>query len=184
MADLLLRQYSRIKGEKGKGFRYSDIKKVYTIVIFEKSSRPFYEQARSYIHRGRTKFDTGLVLDILQEYCLVALDVFREIPYAEHKWEEEAWLGLLATETVEEALILAEQYPWMVEIYKEMADYMKRPEEVLNMFSEALQILDRNTTQYMIEVQQEQIEEQKEKLLAAEQEIKRLQKLLDEKEES
>lgn len=27
-------------------------------------------------------FDTGLDLELLQEFCLIALDVFREIPYA------------------------------------------------------------------------------------------------------
>ena len=27
-------------------------------------------------------FDTGLDLEFLQEFCLIALDVFREIPYA------------------------------------------------------------------------------------------------------
>lgn len=193
-ADLLLRQYSRVKGKRGKCFRYSDIKKVYTIVIFEKSSRTFHEKEKIYIHRGRTEFDTGLKLEFLQEYCLVALDVFREIPYAEHTKEREAWLGLLATETIEEALLLAERFPWTIDIYKEMADYMKRPKEVLNMFSEALRILDRNTTQYMIEVQQEQIEEQKqqieeqkqqiEMLLAEKQELERLYKCLAKKEES
>ena len=62
------------------------------------------------------------------------------------------------------------------------------------MFSEALRILDRNTTQYMIEVQQEQIEEQKqqieeqkqqiEMLLAEKQELERLYKCLAKKEES
>lgn len=35
-ADLLLRQYKRVKGEKKKEFTYKDIKKVYTIILFEK----------------------------------------------------------------------------------------------------------------------------------------------------
>lgn len=33
-SDLVLRQYSRIKGEKGQRFKYNDMKKVYTVVIF------------------------------------------------------------------------------------------------------------------------------------------------------
>ncbi len=37
-ADLLLRQYKRVKGEKGKSFSYQNIKSVYTFVLFEKSS--------------------------------------------------------------------------------------------------------------------------------------------------
>ena len=35
-ADLLLRQYKRVRGIKGKRFSYRDIKQVYTIVLFEK----------------------------------------------------------------------------------------------------------------------------------------------------
>ena len=37
-ADLLLRQYTRVKREKGKAFSYRDLQKVYTIVFFEKST--------------------------------------------------------------------------------------------------------------------------------------------------
>ena len=36
-ADLLLRQYKRVKGAKGKKFSYRDMKPVYTIVFFENS---------------------------------------------------------------------------------------------------------------------------------------------------
>ena len=40
-ADLLLRQYKRVRGDKGSEFSYKDIKKVYTIVFFEKSPKEF-----------------------------------------------------------------------------------------------------------------------------------------------
>lgn len=45
-----------------------------------------------------------------------------------------------------------------------MAALRRNPEEVLNMYSEALRILDRNTVRYMIEEQQKEIEELKKKL--------------------
>ena len=38
-ADLLLRQYTRVKGEKGSTFTYQDLKTVYTIVMFENSPK-------------------------------------------------------------------------------------------------------------------------------------------------
>lgn len=38
-ADLLLRQYKRLREEKGKSFTYKDVKNVYTIVLFEKVRR-------------------------------------------------------------------------------------------------------------------------------------------------
>lgn len=38
---MLLRQYKRVRRELGKKFHYRDIKKVYTIVLFEKSNSVF-----------------------------------------------------------------------------------------------------------------------------------------------
>ena len=177
-ADLLMRQYSRIKGEKGKTFKYNDIKKVYTIVIFERSREVFHQTPNHYIHKGKTVFNTGLKLELLQEYCLVALDVFKKIPYAKDRGEQTAWLSLLATESVDEALEVAKRYPWLVEIYKEMTDYMSRPEEVLNMFSEALHILDRNTVRYMIEEQQAEIDAGKREIEEGKKEIASNKKMI------
>ena len=71
-ADLLLRQYSRVKEQKGKKFTYSDLKKVYTIIIFEQSpaeiSRKEYKD--TYVHHGTTIFDTGIEMNMLQDYYL------------------------------------------------------------------------------------------------------------------
>ena len=159
-ADLLLRQYNRVKGERGKEFKYNDIKKVYTIILYEKSTSEFHMIPDKYVHIGKTVFDTGLPLKLLQEYCLVALDVFREIPYSKDRSERNAWIGLLATESVDAAELLIRDYPWLAEIYEEIAGYMRNPEEVLTMFSDALKILDNNTVQYMIEEQAQKLEEQ------------------------
>lgn len=124
-ADLLLRQYNRVKGERGKEFKYNDIKKVYTIILYEKSTSEFHM-----------------------------------IPYSKDRSERNAWIGLLATESVDAAELLIRDYPWLAEIYEEIAGYMRNPEEVLTMFSDALKILDNNTVQYMIEEQAQKLEEQ------------------------
>ena len=158
-ADLVLRQYSRVKGARGNFFKYGDLKKVYTIVIFEKSTEIFHEKGMSYLHRGRTVFDTGLRMELLQEYCLVALDVFREKPYPKDRSEQTAWIAFLATDSLRQAEELSVEYPWLEEIYAEMAEYLHKPEEVLNMYSEALKIMDQNTVQYMIELQQQKLDE-------------------------
>ena len=56
--------------------------------------------------------------DLQQEYYyLAALDVYRKIPYSKGKEERNGWIGLLATENVEEAERLVEEYPWLEEIY-------------------------------------------------------------------
>ena len=64
-----------------------------------------------------------------------------------------SWRAQMEQEFMAEAEKLMEEYPWLKEIYQEMAAYMSEPKEVLNMFSEALKIMDRNTVQYMIEEQ-------------------------------
>lgn len=81
-ADLVMRQYARVKGVKGKMFTYRDIKKVYVIVLFEKSAKIFHKRSPAYLHHGKTVFDTGLNLELLEEYFLIALDVFRKFPYS------------------------------------------------------------------------------------------------------
>lgn len=50
-ADLLLRQYKRVRGKKGRKFHYSDIRRVYTIILFEHRVREFHEFPNNYIHR-------------------------------------------------------------------------------------------------------------------------------------
>lgn len=94
-ADLLLRQYSRVKGERGKEFTYKDLKKVYTIVLFEESPLSFRADSlmHKYRHFGKVTFDTGLEMDLLQEYFLIALDVFGENKYAEDSNTLHAWLS-------------------------------------------------------------------------------------------
>ena len=77
-ADLLLRQYKRVRGEKGKAFSYKDIKKVYTIVLYEKSPRQFSAFPDNYVHHFSHVSDTGLQMDLLQEYVFVALDIFKK----------------------------------------------------------------------------------------------------------
>ena len=166
-ADLLLRQYARVKGERGRAFTYRDIKKVYVIVIFEKSTGEFHDVPEEYLHHGKIRFNTGLSMEFLQEYFLVALDVFREIPYPKDRSQRTAWLSLLATEDLKDAEKVVGEYPWLEEIYEEIAMLRQRPEEVLGMFSEALRILDQNTLKYMIEELQKEMKEQKEQLETA-----------------
>ena len=48
-------------------------------------------------------------------------------------------------------------------MYQDIANFRKQPEEVIGMFSEALQILDRNTTKYMIDTMKQSIEDLKQK---------------------
>lgn len=163
-ADLLLRQYTRLKSLDN--FRYSDLKKVYTIILFEKSTSAFHDKHLNgeYFHHGKTVFNTGLQLELLQEYFLISLDVFRENGYAKKEDDLTIWLSLLSTETMDEAERLIRKYPWLEAIFEEMSGYVYKPEEVLSMFSDALKIMDKNTVRYMMDEMQEELSETKSKL--------------------
>lgn len=160
-ADLLMRQYMRVRGNaERKSFSYKDIKKVYVIVLFEKSTSLFHQFPGICLHHGKTVFDSGLNMELLQEYYLIALDVFQKIPYSEgEKSEQRAWLSLLTTENLEDAERLIEDYPWLKEIYQEIAMLRRKPEEVLGMWSEALRMLDENTLKYYVEELEEKLQQ-------------------------
>ena len=97
-ADLLLRQYKRVRGIKGKRFSYRDIKQVYTIVLFEKSPTEFQKFSNNYIHRFMQKSDTGVNINLLQEYLFIPLDIFKKNQQNENRSVKienrlEAWLA-------------------------------------------------------------------------------------------
>ena len=178
-SDLLMREYSRLK--KDKNFKYSDMKKVYTIVLYEKTEGDFKDPMLhgAYIHHGKNRFDTNLKLNLLQEYFLIALDVFCQNGYTDDKNSNaleteliathnnipetgfatndlsmdslEGWLSILTAETMADVEHVIRCYPWSEPIFREMSAYVNNPEEVILMFSEALKIADRNTVKYMIE---------------------------------
>ncbi len=162
-SDMVMRQYERIKSAKGKNFSYKDLKKVYTIVLMENSRRELKTVSEHYIHRGRCEFDSGLKLDLLQEFYFISLDVFLDIMDnrgREAKVSElEAWLYFIGSDKVEHIQRVITSYPWFAEMYEEIGEFRRHPEEAIRMFSDALKILDENTVRYMIDEMKQEIEE-------------------------
>ena len=104
------------------------------------------------------KFDTGLDMEMYQECYIIALDEFKKSEYYlsndignNTRKNVNAWLSLFVTDDIEKMDRNIEKYPWLEEIYIEMAEYLVKPEEVFNMYSEALRILDENTVKYMVD---------------------------------
>lgn len=164
-ADLLLREYSRVKKEKGKAFSYNDLRKVYTIIFYEKSIETFKKYPQIFTHHARMVCDSGLELNFLQEFYLVALDVFEKSGYSKHRDSKDhliGWLSFFCTKSTEVAEALCEEYPWLLELYAEMAEFGRKPEELIAMFSEFLREMDRNTIRYMVDDMKEKIEKQAE----------------------
>lgn len=182
-ADLLLRQYKRVKGEKKKEFTYKDIKKVYTIILFEKSSKKFHEFPDCHIHHFSQKSDSGIKLDLLQEFVFIPLDIFRKnqqniinkTPKTDNKLD--AWLTFLSMDEPEDIIRLITEYPEFKPLYEEIYLLCRNMEQVMGIFSEELLELDRNTVQYMIDEMQDMIDAQKQEIEALKQKIAELSKL-------
>lgn len=158
-SDLLLRQYKRVRGEKGKKFSYRDIHKVYTIVFFEKSPKEFHKLPKTWLHYSKQVFSTGLELDLLQEYVFIPLDIFQagmQNRTIENKLE--ACLSFFSVSRPEEILDLIERYPEFRRMYEEIYTICQNVESVMGMFSEELRELDRNTVRYMMDEMQDELD--------------------------
>ncbi len=171
-ADLLLRQYKRVRGEKKKKFSYRDIKNVYTVVLFERSPKEFHKYPEKYCHFFEQTSDTGLKLELLQKYVLIPLDIFVKYQHNRNVIERrDAWLTLLVCDEPEKIIALIEKYPEFRQIYEEGYEICRNTERVMEMFSKELYELDRNTVQYMMDEQQERIDAQQEEIDAQQEEI-------------
>lgn len=182
-ADLLMRQYKRVRGEKGrKEFRYKDIKNVYTIVLFEKSPKEFKDFPDIYRHFFQQKSDTGLELELLQKYVFIPLDIFQENRHNKVvEGKLDAWLMFFSSDDPEDIVRLITAYPEFKLLYEKAYDICRNMERVMGIFSEELRMLDRNTAEYMIDEMQNEISQQKEVLKKTKEELKEKHEELEEK---
>ena len=163
-ADLLLRQYRQVRNQMTKEtFSYREISNVYTIVLFEKSTPEFHTFPDQYIHKFRQRSDTGLQIDLLQEFVFVALDIYRE-KHQNKRIEKrlDGWLTFLISDEPEDIIALIEKYPDFKAMYEQVYEICRNIEQVMGMFSKELYELDRNTVRYMIDELQEEYQRQKE----------------------
>lgn len=103
--------------------------------------------------------DTGINMDLLQEYVYIPLDVFQKIVQNKGVRNKlEAWLMFFSTDEPEKMAELMEKYPEFQKMYREIYELCLNVEKAMEMFSKELQELDRNTVQYMIDEMQEEID--------------------------
>lgn len=164
-SDMLLRQYKRVRAIQGASFSYSSIKNVYLIVIYEKSPTEFKALPDVYYHHAKQVFDSGLQMELLQEYVMVALDNFKKCMHNKTiQTDLDAWLTFLSTDDPGRIVELITAYPQFKAMYESLYSMCLNTERVMEMFSEELRRLDRNTVQYMIDEQQKQIDAQLQQL--------------------
>ena len=127
---------------------------------------------KEYLHKSDWSFDTGLELDLLQNFIFITLDIFQKnMENKSIENELEAWLMFYSTQDPERIIELINKYPIFRQMYGDVYEVCRNMEKVMGMFSEELREMDRNTVQYMIDEMQATIDAQ---AAALEEEKKRL----------
>ena len=210
-ADLLLRQYKRLRDEKKKEFSYRDIRTVYTIVLFEHSPKAFQACPGTYYHFLEHKANTGIKLEMPQKFIYISLDIFRKkqqnengsIPVRASRISDathgraassfarqgihnklEAWLTFFCRDEPEMILKLIEEYPEFEALYGDAYELCRNVEGVMQIFSKELLEMDRNTVKLMIDEMQEEIEKQEQVIREKEEVLKEKDEALKEKDEA
>lgn len=171
-ADMLLRQYKRVRGSRKQSFSYEDVKSVYTIVLFEKSAALFHAFPDTYVHFFQQRSDSGLELELLQRYIFIPLDIFKSSRHNKPIEDRlQAWLTFFCEDSPQQIIELITAYPEFKFMYEDIYRICRNMEEVMGFFSEELRILDRNTVQLMIDEMQEELDAKEEKLNSINEEL-------------
>ncbi|MEE1038706.1 MAG: PD-(D/E)XK nuclease family transposase, partial [Eubacterium sp.] len=156
-ADLIMRQYNRMKHELKENFTYNSMPPVYLLILMEHSSKEFKEAAPYYIHNKCQYFDSGVKSRFLAHTTYFSLDTFHTVVHNIDN-RRDAWLTFLSSDNPADIIKLCNTYPEFKEYYQDIADFRKNPKELIYMFSKSLAETDRNTQRYMVEDMQQQIE--------------------------
>ena len=158
-----------------------------------------------YFHVGKTRFNTGIKIELLQDFVLVSLDTFKKYRYSDiregrteitdydydssqyndelvsdkMKRDRLKYLSLFVAETPQEIDRLIEIFPDLESVRRDINEYLERPGEVLSMFSEALRILDRNTAELMVDRMKDEMEALQEQTRELEGKTEKLQEQKD-----
>lgn len=151
LSDLLIRQYNELKAksrEENSIFTYESMQPVYSIIILEKSYKNMLDFGDVWEHTGKMTLDSGLEMNYLQNVKYILLDIYKKVDN-NIDTEKKKWVYLLSANTPEEVLKAASLSEEMFEIIVEVSQFVMDVGEVMNMFSEALYMLDRNTEKLM-----------------------------------
>lgn len=165
IADLLLRQYKRVRGSN-KEADYRDVKPVYLIVIFENSPKEFKRFSKdTYFHCVTPQSDTGIELNLLYNFCFISLDIYAARMLNKDVGNKlEAWLKFFSSDSPKDIIELIETYPEFKPMYEDVYKLCVDTGRVMSMFSEELYELDRNTMKLMVDEMQDEIDDLQKKL--------------------
>ena len=166
-SDMLLRQYKRVRQRSvdpvtGRDtLSYRNISKVYLIVLYEKSPDELKKCPDHWIHRSKVSFDSGLSMDLLQDYIFISLDIFRSKMHNKKVTTLlEAWMIFLSIDDPDEIIRLITSFPQFKPMYETLYQMCRNVENIMGFFSEELREMDRNTVRYMIDELQKEVDVQ------------------------
>ena len=166
-SDMLLRQYKRVRQRSidpvtGRDtFSYRNISKVYLIVLYEKSPDELKKCPDHWIHRSKVSFDSGLSMDLLQDYIFISLDIFRSKMHNKKVTTLlEAWMIFLSIDDPDEIIRLITSFPQFKPMYETLYQMCRNVENIMGFFSEELREMDRNTVRYMTDELQKEVDVQ------------------------
>lgn len=130
------------------------VEKVYCIILMEQSPGEFHTAGGSYIHKRSFYFNTGIFRDNpgLHEEYFICLDIFHSNAHNITKYSTvlDAWLTFFSATERNCIKELVRNFPMFLPVYQEITDFVKEPEELMHMFSEALYIMDHNAERLMV----------------------------------
>ena len=127
----------------------------------EQSPAKFHKFPDTYTHIFYQQSNTGLEMNLLQNYIFVPLDILRDsVQNKGIRNRLDAWLAFFSMDSPEIVEELITKFPDFKAMYEHIYSICNNVERVMNMYSEELRILDRNTVQYMVDQMQEQIDQQ------------------------
>ena len=130
----------------------------------EKSPGIFHNTDQ-YIHKKCSYFDSGIKLNLLDNITFISLDTFKTV-VQNIDTKRDAWLKFLTEDDPDEIVKFVNKYPEFLPCYHDLIAFRQNPKEMINMFSEALRELDRNTERYMVEELNKEVKALKESMAA------------------
>lgn len=141
-------------------------------------STKFFKKTNKYIHQKYSTFDTGIQLNLLDNVSFISLDTFKtEVHNVSTK--RDAWLKFMTEDDPDEIVRFINQYPEFLPCYHDLIAFRQNPKELVNMFSDALREMDKNTERYMVEELNKEVSELKEENISLTKRIAELEAQLN-----
>jgi hypothetical protein len=186
LSELVMRQYNQLRAQardEDKIFTYNSMQPVYTIIFLETSSPNIPKSSAAWEYDGSLQFTPPLNTEFLFHTKYIALDKFKKMPQNIDSSKNQ-WVSLLAANTPEEIQQAAMMSKEFFNIIVEISEFVQDVGKVMDMFSEALYMLDRNTEELMYTEAMQELTEARKKLEEQEKAMQEQEKAMREQQKA